>query len=151
MLVAGAPKVTAFAHAMTITGPTPSSFAPEDSQTTSLSFTPAEAGYYTVWVVNRFHDLGRVTYTNVYGSLDAVTYYTEPVKRLLASTYVAANTTKTVTWDGTATNGQKYQKGICYFKIIPDADTTSTQFKAVTVVLGSTMETWRAYIRQART
>lgn len=139
------------AHSMTITGPTPSSFAPEDGQTTQISFTPAQSDYYSVWVVNQFYNSGRVTYTNVYGGLDAVTYYTEPVKQLLAHVYVTAGTVKTVTWDGTATNGQKVQKGTYYFKIVPDNDTASTQYRAVTVNLGSTIETWRAYIRQART
>lgn len=141
----------AVAHSMTITGPTPSSFSPEDGQSTSITFTPAESGYYSVWVVNCFHDLGRVTYTNVYGGLDAVTYYAETVKKLLSSVYVSAGTAKTVSWDGTASNGQKVEKGTYYFKIVPDADPASTQFRAVTVTLGSTIEPWRAYIRQART
>jgi hypothetical protein len=35
------------ALSITITGPTPSSFAPEDGESTQITFTPSESGYYS--------------------------------------------------------------------------------------------------------
>lgn len=135
---------------MVISGPTPNPFDPY-SQTTSLTYTLDTSQYVAAYIVNRFHDLGRQTFTNPYGGTDAVTYYEEVVKTFYTNKWVPAGQPQTLTWDGLANNFNKVQKGTYYFKIVPKSYPQYTRFVEIGVVMPSTLEMWRAYIRQART
>ncbi|MCL6450579.1 MAG: hypothetical protein K6T75_04700 [Acetobacteraceae bacterium] len=80
----------------TFTDPTPNLFDPT-TQTTSMTYVFDTSQYAGEYIVNRFHDMGRVTYTNCYGGADAVTYYTEVVKTINANKWVTAGVVQTVT------------------------------------------------------
>jgi len=133
-----------------VTNPTPNPFDPY-SQTTSLTYTLDTSQYVAAYIVNRFHDLGRQTFTNPYGGSDAVNYYEEVVKTFYTNKWVVSGQTQTLTWDGSADNTKKVQKGTYYFKIVPKSYPQYTKFVEIKVTKPSWLETWRAYIRQART
>lgn len=129
--------------------PTPNPFDPT-TQTTSMTYTFDTSQYAGEYVVNRFHDLGRVMYTNCYNGADAVTYYTEVVRTINNNKWVTAGTVQTATWNGaTDASGTDVYKGTYYFKIVPKSAPSYTAYKSITAT-ASGIETWLAFIRHCR-
>jgi len=70
--------------AISVTNPSPNPFNPGQGQTSTISFSVDNTQYVKVQIVNQFtskNDASKTySYTNVWNSPDAVTYYKEVVK-----------------------------------------------------------------------
>jgi hypothetical protein len=149
--------VTSSVYAITVTNPSPNPFNPGSGQTSTISFSVDSTQYVKVQIVNQFtsfNDASKTySYTNVWDSPDAVTYYKEVVKATVKRIYAVGGQTYSASWDGTADKGTPpsnlCQRGTYYFKVISENSPQYTVYKPVTISQWNS--NWLAYIRQART